>query len=414
MNRLNERETIMKTTQLYILFLFSCISSYVLAQPVILTNNERIGLIRISPIHKDLGSIDNYKKGNLKVDNFAEIDEKGNRIFANGKLIQNLNYNTQVVDLPKIDTTTIYGIVDASVKFTPDENILILYAGANPSMNGPSGFFKYNFYNLVHNNVFRTFTDTFTLDRSFHISCDGSTIVSRDSGFGSGLILNIYSLQGEEYVKYVYGPHLSLGYPMISMSGNRVIYKITQSENGIPKWVWIYIDKLQEGWTKETPIDLPVMYLDDHAVSFEIESIANDGKTLILRSDIHDPSNKAYLALIHETEDGWSSPEYVAAFKYQLFSVGLERYARSDIIVHHSEDARVIAVQQTKRFSEFYGTLSYDVDVLIKNNIGEWSMHRINPDGVEVLQSILLSGDGGTLLWNTNAELNVPIYPGLK
>ncbi|RJP18539.1 MAG: hypothetical protein C4527_28870, partial [Candidatus Omnitrophota bacterium] len=144
-------------------------------------------------------------------------------------------------------------------------------------------------------------------------------------------------------------------------------------------------------------------------------NIANDGKTLILRSD--DAAGRNELAVMYQTEDGWSDPEYVGNYRFQLFRDHRGDYVYPDTVDYYtSDDGRVIAIQQTKQFSIDYGRLTSDAYVFIKNAEGKWIQHQVNQNGAEVMRNMLLCGDGTKLLWSP-LQINptgVPHYSEMK
>jgi len=375
------------------------------AQPVVLTENDEIGFVHITTIDKVAGNIGKAKATNLKIDLFVSslpmdyrIDDRGDRINVNRKLIQNLEGSVQIIEVAEIKIP-INGNVDAIAKFTEKDNTIILYRNQETLTDTEA----YNslivgFYDLTQNAILKTYIFKNNYQTFYQISYDGSTIL----GYENGHILNLYSLTGEAYIQSIHGPYYTSIYPRISQSGNRVFFQMRTSVN--KELQWVYLEKQLDGWSKETPISISPLNVNGQEVKFvHVTGVANNGHTLILRSDIHnDNTGKYHLAVIHETEDGWSKPEYVSDFDYWIENI------------YNSEDGRVIALQQTKRYSEMYGPLSYDGYVFIRNAEGKWIKNKVNPEGVEVMQSMLLSGDGSALLWNPSNSLAFPSYPDMK
>lgn len=178
---------------------------------------------------------------------------------------------------------------------------------------------------------------------------------------------------------------------------------------------WVYLEKQMDGWSKEIPIPLSPLVVDGQELKLEVAAIANDGKTLIVKSDYLSSSQarRNYLAVIQEEQNGWGVPEIVGDYKFQEFVFGRNIFP-DDTSIFNSEDGRVVAVQQTKRYFEMYGSISYDGYVFIRNDEGKWIKNNVNSEGVEVMQSMLLSGDGSTLLWNPSINLAVPFYSDMK
>lgn len=378
---------------------------YVYAQPVALTDNTLIGFLQITSIDKENGIIYNAEKSYLKIDMFFSplprdyrINDKGDQIINTKKIIQNIKGNLVIRDVPQIDVPGM-GSVRAAAKYTSKTDEIILYYTQNIYTNmEASDSLIFGYYNIMENKLLNTFIIKNNHRTEYQISHDGNTIL----GYEDGHILHLYVKNDEEYIETIHGPYYTSIYPMISQSGNRVFFLMRSGQN--EELQWVYLENQSGGWSKEIPIPISPLTVDDQEVKLvHVTGIANDGHTLIVRSDIHnDSTGKYHLAVIHETENGWSKPEYVGDFDYWIENI------------YNSEDGRVIALQQTKRYSEMYGPLSYDGYVFIRNDEGKWIKNKVNPEGVEVMQSMLLSGDGSTLLWNPSNSLTFPSYPEMK
>lgn len=395
----------MKRSIILIIAILSSFLDCVYAQPVVLTENDEIGFVHATTIDKVAGNIGKAKATNLKIDLFDSslprdyrINDRGDRINVNRKLIQNLEGSIQIIEVAEIKIP-IDGNVDAIAKFTEKDNTIILYRNQETLTDTEA----YNsliigFYDLNQNAILKTYIFKNNYQTFYQISHDGSTIL----GYENGHILNLYSLTGEEYIQSIHGPYYTSIYPRISQSGNRVFFQMRTSVN--EELQWVYLEKQLDGWSKETLIPISPLNINGQEVEFvHVTGVANDGHTLIVRSDIHnDDTGKYHLAVIHETVNGWSKPEYVVNFDYWIENI------------YNSDDGRVITLQQIKRYSDFYGPLSYDGYVFIRNDEGKWIKNKVNPEGVEVMQSMLLSGDGSTLLWNPSNSLTFPSYPDIK
>ncbi|MEW6237432.1 MAG: hypothetical protein AB1656_18780 [Candidatus Omnitrophota bacterium] len=387
----------MKTFSSLSLLVIAYLPIAVYSQPLVLTPKD-IDFTQITKINKDIGVIDTTEKSKLKIDlykNQSAIDSSGNNIVSDRKLIKSIKSNTKSIDIPIEKTENLHDYNISGVWFD-DVSLTLIYL--YPSINLPGeGYATFNFYDIVNEKIIRTFTINQIPDLHFpQISSNGETIVIGKSYE----YFDIYSRKEDGYISNTFGPYLNIYYhkPMIANNGNRLIFGIGYPET---KNRWLYVDKVVDGWTMEKQIPDIAMNIDGEDFKFDIWAIANDGKTAIMKQQqftIYNKTGKNHLLAIHEKDGIWSEPEYIGNFEFRPWPLDA-------VYIYSSDDGRVIAVRQAKRYNEIYEyTVSYDLYVFIKNSKGEWIKQKVNPEGVELegtdaMQDILLSGDGSTLLW---------------
>lgn len=383
---------------LILLLIYPC---EILAQPIEI-NGDDVEFTQITPILKSAGKIGTPKQTNIKTKWKADksaINRDGSQFVTLNKLIKKDNQTTKVIDLTRQNSLM------SSYQFN-DANNELLYWNSFAGKN----IINLNFYDLSQEKIINSFPFNLPFivgKEDYKFSNNGLTVAITNGNY-----LYLYDKKENEYVATEYGRYGSIGYILISRTGNRVFCFIpAKFDNGD----FVYFEKTPNGWTKEMVVPgtdtLGVIDPnDDLLISPEV--VATDGKTLIGQT------NKHTIAAIHEDNGQWSEPEFIADLSEYVYT---EDDGKGGLIIHTwgtgiiaSDDGRVVAVKVIVNYIDQIYIYYYDIYVFIKDDSGKWSKHKINPDGVPTTQDILLSGDGSSLLWVPDVPLSGISYPGIK
>ena len=174
---------------------------------------------------------------------------------------------------------------------------------------------------------------------------------------------------------------------VVSSEGTRVFFPGYTMPNP-PERVYknYFIERTKNGWEQKS---LPQFMMGPFNFSYlksEICDTATDGKCLLVWD--RDETRNRGLAIIHQTETGWTEPEYLGAMiRSMLFMPQI------------SEDGSVVA------FFDLYPTMIY---IFIRQQTGEWNKIVISDPGVAYINAIFLSKDGSRLFWAPYSK-----YPGI-
>lgn len=363
------------------------------SQPIVLTDDETIEFTQVTTIDRDAGTPGDTRKTKLKMELYdwcSAIDVAGNNLVTHSyaryenfaertKLIKNFVHEPQIVYLPGHRG-------GYHPQFSSDGNtVYYVFCDQDMSCDWETQF---AYYNLLYMEEFRYMYLTINLwPYRFY------SYLNRNGNTALSVIENqsIYELyfqykKGENWERTIKSPYGAIQNPLISDSGNRVFFQM--KESGDAEWQWVFIDKQAEGWSVEKPVPSMTLTAFGETENVEIVKIANEGKTLILKT----AQNR--LAVSHENESGWSEPEFVGDY-------GDEANPAATLYFYPSGDGRVIAVQRVKRFDEIFinTPLVSDAFVFIQDLSGNWSRHPVNSENEDIRAQILLSGDGRKLVW---------------
>ncbi|HOE11579.1 MAG TPA: hypothetical protein PLQ35_13145 [bacterium] len=171
---------------------------------------------------------------------------------------------------------------------------------------------------------------------------------------------------------------------VLSSSGNRLLSLMCEGRGEEVTWHLSIMKKADLGWSEPTRIELPGL------TPSGLYDAANNGKTLLVNIE------ERGLALVHETPDGWSEPEYLG---YQLDHHPLSNYVR----IQMSEDGSVIAVSSARLpvVDPRSPALDiYDLYVFLRREPGIWEKTQVNPPEYPPFKGdFLLSQNGRMLYW---------------
>lgn len=373
------------------------------SQPIVLSRDETIAFAQITPIDVDKGTIGEVKKTNLKIEilkEYSAIDKQGVNIVIHGLIpsgIQN-SYTLLIANFdqsPKINEVPGYR-GGMNPQFSSDGNT-IYYISCNQDMTCDWET-DYGNYNVLQERTF-SYASVFHHERQYIplLNRNGATLLYYPA-VQPPYLLHLDSRKGVDWDRQTFYFSDEIQNPFISESGNRVFFALKNAIN--KEQQEFYIDKQNGGWSEERAIPSMTISIDGKEEPLGIESIADDGKTLLLKTSHYD------FAVTHEIEGGWSEPEFVG-------NLGDVIDSGYPVEIYHSDDGRAIAAQIIKKMDGRYNPISSDAYIFIKNELGKWNQYKINPDSIEVRMYMLLSGDGKKLVWIPSPNSSTPYFENL-
>ncbi len=371
---------------LFTMIFISSTASVSYAEIVDLVNGRTdVDVVSYIELNSAAGSVSAIQKMDLKAvfwttyDN-ASVNEDGSVLFTNGRLIRRGGTGLETVEVPDANQTSFFGYphLDRSGR-------ILVYVLKEIEHATPPDFPE----TIDHITVFDTDTGEIigrctvrdVLSSGillFDVSADANTLAYlysfRD---GSKRKIIVTDRQDRDFMSPIEIDVVdSVMKVILSSSGDRLYYGKTGTK---------YVDRVADGWTDPIPLKLP-----GDLISVVFYDAANDGKTLLVNIE------ERGLALVHETENGWSEPEYLG---YQLDHHPLSNYVR----IQMSEDGSVVAVCSARLpvvdpRSEALDI--YDLYVFLRREPGVWKKAQVNlPEYPPFKGDYLLSQNGRMLYW---------------
>ncbi len=380
----------LKTSILAILIV---LTSKTYAQPVVLTERN-VDFMHVVSIDKVSGNIATQFRTNLKLllggGTNGDVNNDGVIVSrANNKIIRTTKQNVSFSDIPSFQSTFY------DPKFSTRNQLLSFWDNEGEYHR------TLKYYDIEQNKVVYTYQFN-----SSAPNCIGQTKLSTDGSTVAmviGFDLVIFDFIENKFIKSAVYERRSGNGLSISNDGKRIFYNVRLDVDQLTPTL-VYIEKTVSGWSDEKFIDLPPILVEENELPRIKAGIANNGNTIITRTDVVNRSQTHVISIMHDKNGTWSELENVGEFTIEFIPSGKATggYFVYDSKIYNSEDGRVIAVQQPRRIQIYEERVdTYDVLLFIKDNTGQWNKHQVNPPevGADGISDILLSPDGNKLYW---------------
>jgi hypothetical protein len=378
---------------LCVIFSISCTAEVSFAEIVDLVDGRTdVDVVSYVELDSASGSVSAIQKIDLKAvfwttyDN-ASINEDGSVLFTNGRLIRRGGTGFELVDVPDASKRSFFG--HPSLDRSGHILMYTLQERKPETDEEPQTFPEWinsivMFDTLAAQIIGRYAVpeDYFDVLLSFDISDGAETFVYSYLAPTGGK--KVFLL---ERSRTVFGEPTQVGEAamfVLSSSGHRLFSLMCEGRGEEVTWHLSIMKKADLGWSEPTRIELPGL------TPSGLYDAANNGKTLLVNIE------ERGLALVHETPDGWSEPEYLG---YQLDHHPLSNYVR----IQMSEDGSVVVVSSARLpvvdpRSEALDI--YDLYVFLRRGPGVWERTQVNPPEYPPFKGdYLLSQNGRVLYW---------------